>query len=140
VNSLKQTLQKINWVTVAVMAASLVLALLPLLAPLHIADAQLNSAFPCDSSSGLRCSETTLPQIFRTIINWALGIAFGIAVIFLIVGGFKYITSGGNEDSAKAGRNSVIHALIGIVIIILSYVIVNVVANLVQGNGGGFGQ
>jgi amino acid transporter len=121
---------------VAQMVLVMVVALLPLL-PIHVADAQLNRNFPCDPASGLRCNETSLPQIFRTIINWALGIAFGIAVIFLIIGGFRYITSAGNEEAATKGRNSVIHALIGIVIIILSYVIVNVVANLVQGNGGG---
>lgn len=112
-----------------------VLALTPLLFGGHEASAQLNRNFPCDPGAGLRCSETSIPQIFRTIINWALGIAFGVAVIFLIIGGFRYMTAGGNEESVEKGKSSVINALIGIVIIVLSYVIVNVVANLVTGNG-----
>jgi amino acid transporter len=128
-------LKKVNWLVVAQMVVVMVLALSPFLFGGHTASAQLNRNFPCDASSGLRCSETSVPQIFRTIINWALGIAFGVAVIFLIIGGFRYITAGGNEESAEKGKSSVINALIGIVIIVLSYVIVNVVANLVTGNG-----
>jgi len=132
---LKQMLKKVNWLLVAQMVVVMALALSPLfLGGAHDANAQLNRNFPCDPSTGLRCNETSIPQIFRTIINWALGIAFGIAVIFLIIGGFRYITAGGNEESVQKGKSSVINALIGIVIIVLSYVIVNVVANLVTGN------
>lgn len=135
VNSLKQMLKKVNWLVVAQMVVVMALALSPLfLGGASDAHAQLNRNFPCDASTGLRCNETSIPQIFRTIINWALGIAFGIAVIFLIIGGFRYITAGGNEESVAKGKSSVINALIGIVIIVLSYVIVNVVANLVTGN------
>lgn len=113
----------------------MVFALLPFFIGAHSASAQLNRNFQCDQSTGLRCTETSVPQIFKTVINWALGIAFGVAVIFLIIGGFRYITSAGNEEAAEKGKSSVINALIGIVIIVLSYVIVNVVSNLVQGSG-----
>jgi amino acid transporter len=138
VNSLKQTLKKVNWLVVAQMVVVMALALAPFIG-IHHADAQLNRNFPCDPSTGIRCTETSIPQIFRTIINWALGIAFGVAVIFLIIGGFRYITAGGNEESVEKGKSSVINALIGIVIIVLSYVIVNVVANLVTGNNSSLG-
>ena len=46
------------------------------LAPTDTAMAQLNRNFQCDPSTGLRCTETNIPQIFRTVINWALGIAW----------------------------------------------------------------
>jgi hypothetical protein len=129
-------LKKVNWLVVAQMLVITLLAASPLiLGHAGVAHAQLNKNFQCDASTGLRCTETSVPQIFKTIINWALGIAFGVAVIFLSIGGFRYITAGGNEESAEKGKSSVINALIGIVIIVLSYVIVNVVANLVQGNG-----
>ncbi len=64
-------------------------------------------------------------------------ITFGIAVLFLIIGGFWYITSAGNEETAAKGKSTVINAIIGIVIIILSYVIINVVSNLVSGGSNG---
>lgn len=102
------------------------------------ASAQLNRTFTCDSSSGLNCSAgTNVNSLIKTVINWVLGITFGIAVLFLIVGGFWYITSAGNEENAAKGKTTVINAIIGIVIIILSYVIVNVISNLVASNGNG---
>lgn len=106
------------------------LSFLPLMAP-QLAGAQLNKNLPCDSSTGLNCQATSFNGFIRIIINWMLGIAFGIAVLFLIIGGFWYITSAGNEETAEKGRGTAVNAIIGIVIIILSYVIINVVSNLV---------
>jgi hypothetical protein len=136
VNSLKQIIKKINWLKVAeVCVMIMVLAM-----PLALLAAPLSSTFQCDPSSGLNCTAGgSINGLIRTIINWLLGIAFGIAVLFLIIGGFWYITSAGNEETAEKGKNTAINAIIGIVIIILSYVIVNVVSNLV-GNAGSGGQ
>jgi uncharacterized membrane protein len=47
----------------------------------------------------------------------------------MVIGGFLYITSAGNEERAKKGRTTVINAIIGLVIIILAYVIANVVSS-----------
>lgn len=104
-------------------------------APLFV-DAQLSRNFQCDPNSGLRCEDTTVNGFIRLVINWLLGIAFGVAVLFLIVGGFWYITAAGNEEQAEKGKSSVINAIIGIVIIVLSYVIINVVTNLITRNNG----
>jgi amino acid transporter len=125
-------LKKVNWVIVAQMAVVLILAVLPFYS--LTAHAQLPGV-TCDPSVQ-NCSVRTAPELFKFIINIALGVAFGVAVIFLIIGGYRYIASGGNEESAEKGKKSVVNALIGIVIIILSYVIVNVVANLVNGSTG----
>src|SRR6185369_632662 len=76
--------------------------------------------------------EQTVGGFIRLVINWLLGISFGVAILFLIIGGFWYITSAGNEETAEKGKGTAINAIIGLVIIILSYVIVNVVANLVS--------
>lgn len=133
-NSLKQILKKINFLKVAevILAVSLVMA--PVLA-----SAALGSGFTCDSSSGLNCQNTDINGLIHTVINWLLAIAFGLAVLFLIIGGFWYITAAGNEETAEKGKGTVINAIIGIVIIILSYVIINVVSNLVSGSGSGNG-
>lgn len=96
-----------------------------------LASAQLNANFQCDPSTGLNCQSTSINGFIRTVIDWLLGIAFGIAVLFLIIGGFWYITSAGNEETAEKGKGTAINAIIGIVIIILSYVIINVISSLV---------
>ena len=121
---MKQIGKKINFIKIAEVLVAISLTF----APLAVANAQLNRTFSCDSSSGLRCSDTSVNGLIKTVITWMLGIAFGIAVLFLIIGGFWYITSAGNEETAEKGKGTVINAIIGLVIIVLSYVIANVVA------------
>jgi hypothetical protein len=68
-------------------------------------------------------------NVIAQVINWALYLSGAIAVVFVIIGGYRYLTAGGNEESATKGRKSVVNALIGLVIIVLAYVIVNAVAS-----------
>lgn len=126
----KHILKKLDWLTVA----QVLLVSLLVFAPLLLASAQgLQPNIPCPP--GVRCDETSVNELISTVINWLLGIAFAIAVLFLIIGGFQYITSAGNEEAAEKGKGTAVNALIGIVIIILSYVIVNVVSRLVASGG-----
>jgi hypothetical protein len=129
VNSLKQIIKKIDFLKIT----QILLVTVLVFAPLFFASAQLPNNIGCQP--GQNCSATSFTQLIRMVINWLLGISFGIAVLFLIIGGFWYITSAGNEETAEKGKNTAVNAIIGIVIIVLSYVIVNVVSSLV-GNSG----
>jgi heme/copper-type cytochrome/quinol oxidase subunit 2 len=134
VNSLKQIIKKINWLRVS----ELLLVTILVLSPLWFAHAQLPNNIGCQP--GQNCTGGDINSFIKVIINWLLGIAFGVAVLFLIIGGFWYITSAGNEETAEKGKNTAINAIIGIVIIVLSYVIVNVVSTLVsKGSSSGTG-
>ena len=140
--NLKQTLS-ITWQTVVIAAAALAIALVPM--AMIVAMPQVSHAQSaiedlvenCPDQTGVRCAEEDISDIFVTVLNWALGIAFVAAVIFLIYGGFRYILSGGNEEAAKTGRTAMFNALIGIVIVVLSYVIVQIVYRFVSGSGNG---
>ena len=90
--------------------------------------------------SGGLTSNTSLPQLTSLWqIQLMLLFAGGVAIIFVIIGGYQYITSGGNEESAEKGRKTLTNAIIGVIIIILSYTIITVIANLVANpNGQGF--
>lgn len=81
---------------------------------------------------GLNCNNYTLNGLIVKVINWVLGITLAVDVLFIIIGGFLYITSAGNEDRAKKGKTTVINAIIGLVIIILAYVIAQVVSNFFE--------
>lgn len=74
-----------------------------------------------------------LPTFIQTVINAVLVIAGVVAVIFLIVGGYRYITSAGNAESAEAGRTTVLNAIIGLVIIFAAFLIVNFVVDRIIG-------
>lgn len=140
VRILKQTLQSLTWEKIALAVAALAVALMPLVAITpQVGQAQLIDQFvdDCPDETGVRCNEEGLGDIFVTIINWALAIAFILAVIFLIYGGFRYILAGGNAEAATAGRTAIFNALIGVVIVVLSYVIVQIVYRFVSGSGGG---
>ncbi len=84
----------------------------------------VGGAFP-----GGATQQTDIRALLHTIINWALYLAAVIAVLFIIYGGFLYITSGGDAAQAKKGTQSLTNAVIGLVIVVLSYLIVQVVYN-----------
>ena len=67
-----------------------------------------------------------IKQVVKKIIDWALYIAAIIAVIFIIIGGYMYITSAGDPGKAGKGRSTLVNALIGLAIIVLSYMIVQI--------------
>lgn len=136
---LKQTLT-LSWKTIALAIAALGVALMPVVALVpNYASAQPQQADDIECPEGFRCGETNVAALFKTIAEWALGVAFILAVVFLIYGGFRYILAGGNEDSAKQGRTAIFNALIGIVIIVLSFIVVQIVYNFVAGGNGGGG-
>jgi glucose uptake protein GlcU len=65
--------------------------------------------------------------IFKQITNTMLYIIGIIAVVMLIVGGIRYVTSGGDAKKVTDAKNTVLYAIIGLVIAFLAYAIVNFV-------------
>jgi len=76
-------------------------------------------------------SRSDVIALIAKVIEWALYLSGAVAVVFVIIGGYRYLTAGGNEETATKARKAVVNALIGLVIIILAYVIVNVPTNFV---------
>lgn len=71
--------------------------------------------------------------LILSVIDIALWIAGTIAVLFLIIGGLRYVTASGNEEQAEGAKKTITHAIIGLVIIILSFVIVRIISNALIG-------
>jgi hypothetical protein len=63
-------------------------------------------------------------NIVHTIVNLLSALVGIIAVIMIIVGGFRYITSGGNDTSVTAAKNTILYAIIGLVVVALAQIIV----------------
>ena len=71
----------------------------------------------------------TANNLAKTIIN-ILSIVVGIvAVIMIIIGGFRYITSGGKQETVTAAKNTILYAVIGLVIVALAQLIVHFILN-----------
>ena len=64
---------------------------------------------------------------FRQVTNTILYIVGIIAVIMLIIGGIKYVVSGGDAKKVTDAKNTVLYAIIGLVIAFLAFAIVNFV-------------
>lgn len=65
--------------------------------------------------------------IFKTITNTVLYIVGVVAVIMLIIGGIKYVVSGGDAKKVTDAKNTVLYAIIGLIIAFLAFAIVNFV-------------
>ena len=84
--------------------------------------------------------------LFVAILNLLILVAAIIAIVYLIWAGIRYITAGTDEEAAKKARAAIYNAIIGIVIIILSYTVIVWISRLtrntvqqVGGQGSGFG-
>ena len=61
------------------------------------------------------------------IINLLLFIIGAIAVIMVIIGGLRYVLSGGDANAVTSAKNTILYAIVGLAIAILAYAIVNFV-------------
>lgn len=66
-------------------------------------------------------------SLFRTIVNILTFIVGAAAVIMVILSGFKYITAGGDSNNIASAKNTLIYAVIGLIIVALAQFIVNFV-------------
>lgn len=69
----------------------------------------------------------SIPGIIGKVINAALGIVGSLALIMFIYGGITWMTAAGNEQNVTKGKNIIIWATLGLVIIFSSYAIVRFV-------------
>lgn len=77
--------------------------------------------------------------IFTTIVNIMLFIIGALSVIMLIIGGIRYTVSGGNQSAITAAKNTIMYAIVGIIIAVLAYAIVNFVLTTLIGGSTGTG-
>lgn len=65
--------------------------------------------------------------IFKKVVNIMLFVIGAVAVIMLIYGGVKYVTSGGAQDKVAEAKNTILYAIVGIVVALLAFAVVNFV-------------
>ena len=84
-----------------------------------------------NATSAGTSTPTNANVVIKNVTNIMFFIIGAVSVIMLIYGGIRYTTSGGNTNSVTAAKNTVIYSIVGLVISILAYAIVNfVVTNI----------
>lgn len=90
---------------------------------------QTSCIFP--GQDGCDSGETPL---FQTITNVLLFIIGAVSVIMLIIGGFRYTVSQGDSSALTSAKNTILYSIIGIIVALLAYGIVNfVIGSFVAG-------
>jgi hypothetical protein len=64
------------------------------------------------------------PILIGYVLTWLFTFAGIAALFFVIFGGFKFITSGGEKEKVEEGRKTITWALVGMILIFLSFAIV----------------
>lgn len=72
-----------------------------------------------------------LSEIIMSAIDWLLGIAAGLAILGIIIGGIYYATAAGDEQQMSSAKTIITYAIFGIFIIIISYSIIVTVNNVI---------
>lgn len=73
-----------------------------------------------------------LNSLITKFINILSAIVGIVAVIMIIVGGLRYITSGGSDSNVTGAKNTILYAVIGLIIVALAQIIVRFVLNSVS--------
>lgn len=73
---------------------------------------------------------TWIVQKIQKFGGWLLLIAGAIAVVFLVIGGVRYVVSAGNPTQTEGAKKTIIYALIGLGVIIAALVLISLVGSL----------
>ena len=84
------------------------------------------------SSQGDDVPQDLAGDVFKNVVNILLFIIGAVSVIMLIYGGIRYTTSGGNANSVTAAKNTIMYSIVGLVIAILAFAVVQFVVNQVM--------
>lgn len=90
---------------------------------------------PC-GGEGDPCTTCDLLVLVQNVLEFAIKMAFLIIIGFIVYGGFRWIFSLGKEENLKAGQQIITNAIIGLIIILTAWIIVNTVFWAIKGMGG----
>lgn len=88
---------------------------------------------------GAKCAkgnsqDSSLTNVFKTVTNILLFLVGAVAVIMLVIGGLRYVTSNGDQNAVTGAKNTIMYAIIGIVVAFLAYAAVGFVTNQLESN------
>jgi hypothetical protein len=98
-------------------------------APSIASGANLGSTTATVGCSNTAVSNSAIAKDAKTIVTLFSVIVGAVSVLMIIYGGFRYITSGGDSGRVGNAKNTLIYAIVGLVIVALAQLIVHFVLN-----------
>ena len=89
----------------------------------------LNSGASCSQGGSQKDNLFGQGGIFTVIANTLIFIVGAISVIYLIIGALRYVTSNGDSKAVTAAKDTILYAVIGVVIAVISFALVQFVIN-----------
>jgi hypothetical protein len=84
----------------------------------------------CTQNASGIATISNLTCVFGRVVEYALGLAGIVLFILLIVGGFRFITSGGDPKAVEGARKTLTSAMAGLFIILISYLILVLITKI----------
>lgn len=88
--------------------------------------------------AGSNLPTATFGTIIQTIINWLLMLVGFLGIIGFIVAGILYLTAAGDEGQIDKAKSTMIFSIVGVVVALLGYVVLNVIRSWLSGGGSAF--
>ncbi|TXG75979.1 hypothetical protein E6P97_04540 [Patescibacteria group bacterium] len=131
-------IKKLKSLVISLIAAVPMLAPIAVPAVAHAAEFSPGGSLNCGTSITLseqgNCpsvdegeATSKVNDAVRLALNLFSAIVGIIAVVMIIVGGIKYITSGGDSGNVTSAKNTILYAIIGLVVVALAQIIVRFV-------------
>mgnify|MGYP000265065882 CR=1 FL=1 len=80
-------------------------------------------------ASGADSTPLSIHSLMGKITNILLFLMGSVSVIMIIIGGFRYVTSQGDQTQVQSAKNTILYSIVGIVVAILAYAAVNFVVS-----------
>jgi membrane protease YdiL (CAAX protease family) len=74
-----------------------------------------------------------LIQVLENVRDWLFTILLIVAVIFIIIAGYNFVTAQGDPEKVRTARNFVLYALVGVAVAVASYALVNFIVEDIMG-------
>jgi len=71
--------------------------------------------------------DTSFGAFLLRIQNWLLGTVGALALLFIVYGGFLYVTSSGNKERIETAKKTLTYAILGLVLVVLAGLILNII-------------
>ncbi len=132
------SIKRFNFKLIALAVVFMASVAVSTLVPVHSASA-IKVIPSCDDGAAGASSSTKdicgdesagpdkLPKLVQNVINTVLIILGMAAVIMIIVGGVRYVTSNGDPQQVKSAKDTVMYSVIGVIVAIMAFAIVNFV-------------
>jgi len=97
---------------------------------------QAKGLVPCGGPEEEECTACHLLVLVQNVVDFVIKGAIFICIVLIIYGGFRWLFSFGKQENIVAGQKAILNAIIGLVIVLVAWLIVNTIFWLIAYVGG----